>query len=246
MGEFSADGAPANGQPTINDLPQPQIHPLPQKPPVMQENKHAPIPMHQPKPQKTVSVETIESPAMHQNSQSYQQAFHHQVPVHVSNGFGHDSHARHPSYASTGTPLSQIPERAIHAAPFQPTQYAQQGYAPQYQMMPQQQHGYFYPPQGPYAAPAPPFVPGAQQQQPQGELDPNGQGAPGSNLVAQEVNGMVYYYDASQLPPPVPAYPPYSAPQVYPGAMGMNGVVAPPSDGYYYPHPGNGTVYYPQ
>ncbi|KAK8014199.1 hypothetical protein PG990_007495 [Apiospora arundinis] len=248
MGEFSTDGAPANGQTTINDLPQPQIHPLPQKPQVMQENKHASIPMHQPKPQKTVSVETIESPAMHQNSQSYQQAFHHQVPVHVSNGFGHDPHARHPSYASTGTPLSQIPERAIHAAPFQPTQYAQQGYAPQYQMMPPQQHGYYYPPQGPYAAPAPPFVPGAQQPQPQGEMDPSGQGAPGSSLVAQEVNGMVYYYDASQMPPPVQSYPPYSAPQVYPGAggvMGMNGV-APPPDGYYYPHPGNGTVYYPQ
>lgn len=249
MGEFSADGAPAGGQTTINDLPQPQIHPLPQKPPVMQENKHIPIPMHQPKPQKTVSVETIETPAMQQNSQSYQQAFHHQVPVHVSNGYGHDAHGRHPSYASTGTPLSQIPERAIHAAPFQPTQYAQQGYAPQYQMMPQQQHGYYYPPQGPYGAPAPPFVPGAQQPPPQSELDPsNGQAAPGSNLVAQEVNGMVYYYDASQLPP-VPSYPPYSAPQVYPGAggvMGMNGVVAPPSDGYYYPHPGNGTVYYPQ
>ncbi|ORY57289.1 CASC3/Barentsz eIF4AIII binding-domain-containing protein [Pseudomassariella vexata] len=247
------EGPPAFGQTAINELPQPQTHPLPQKP-TFQENKSVPIPMHQPRPQKTVSLENIESPTMQQHPQSYQQAFHHQVPVQVSNGFGQESHACHPSYPShhsTGTPLSQIPERAIHAAPFQPTQYSQQSFYPPYQVMPSQQN-FYYPPPAPYAAGAPPFVPGAQQGQPQNDANQaNSQTASGSNLVAQEVNGMVYYYDATQLPPPPPpppmaAYPPYSAPQGYPapgGVMSLNGIVTPSPDGFYYPQPG---VYYPQ
>lgn len=233
------DGAPAVGHSTIGDLPQPQTHPLPQKP-GMQESQPTSIPMHQPRPQKTVSVENIESPTAHQMSQPYQQAFHHQVPVQVSNGLGHETHSRNPSYPqhSTGTPLSQIPERAIHAAPFQPTQYSQQGYYPPYQMMPQSQ-GYYYPPPAPYSAAAPNFVPGTQPGQSPGD-------AAAPNLVAQEVNGMVYYYDASQLPQ-MPTYPPYSAAQGYPGpngVMNLNGMVTPSPDGFYYQQPG--AVYYPQ
>ncbi|RYP35095.1 hypothetical protein DL767_004000 [Monosporascus sp. MG133] len=243
-------------QPTISDLPQPQTHPLPQKP-AFHENRPASIPMHQPRPQKTVSVADIESPTLQQaQSQPYQQAFHQQVPVQVSNGLGQDSHTRHPSYPSqhsTGTPLSQIPERAIHAAPFQPqpAQYTQQTYYPPYQMG-LAPHAYYYPQPGypgtiaPSAA-APAFVPGVQQGQPQSESSanqPGGQAQPGSNLVAQEVNGMVYYYDASQLAP-VSTYPPYSPPQGYPMAGGMNGMVTSP-DGYYYPPSGPGVVYYPQ
>ncbi|KAI1497106.1 CASC3/Barentsz eIF4AIII binding-domain-containing protein [Biscogniauxia marginata] len=243
-------------QPTISDLPQPQTHPLPQKP-AFQENRPVPIPMHQPRPQKQVSVADIESPEIQENpSEPYQQAFHQQVPVQVSNGLGQESHVRHSSYNSqhsTGTPLSQIPERAIHAAPFQPNQFAQQNYYPPYQMM-QPQQGYYYPP-APYPgmappAGAPPFVPGAQQnQQPQGETptsQPSAQNQPNSNLVAQEVNGMVYYYDASQLPP-MTAYPPYSAPQGYPMPnVGMNSMVTPSPDGFYYPPSAPGVVYYPQ
>ncbi|KAK9782575.1 putative CASC3/Barentsz eIF4AIII binding-domain-containing protein [Seiridium cardinale] len=239
-------GAPAVGQTTISDLPQPQTHPLPQKP-AHQESQHTSIPMHQPRPQKTVSLENIEPPTMMPNSQPYQQAFHHQVPVQVSNGFNHDSHTRHPSYArhTTGTPLSQIPERAIHAAPFQPTHYSQQGYYPPYQMA--QPQGYYYPPATPYSGAAPTFVPGTQP--PQGQNDStqsNGQLGNGASLVAQEVNGMVYYYDASQLPQ-MPSYPQYPASQGYPtsnGAMSINGMVTPTQDGYYYPQPG--AVYYPQ
>ncbi|KAI1641429.1 CASC3/Barentsz eIF4AIII binding-domain-containing protein [Biscogniauxia mediterranea] len=257
----AVDSAPAEKplvavQPTIGDLPQPQTHPLPQKP-AFQENRAVPIPMHQPRPQKTVSVADIESPEIQENaSEPYQQAFHQQVPVQVSNGLGQESHARHSSYNSqhsTGTPLSQIPERAIHAAPFQPNQFAQQNYYPPFQMM-QPQQGYYYPP-APYPgmappAGAPPFVPGAQQnQQPQGETttsQPNAQNQPNPNLVAQEVNGMVYYYDASQLPP-MTAYPPYSAPQGYPMPnVGMNGMVTPSPDGFYYPPSAPGVVYYPQ
>ncbi|KAI1389746.1 CASC3/Barentsz eIF4AIII binding-domain-containing protein [Hypoxylon trugodes] len=256
------DGAPGEGphgigQPIINDFPAPQSQPLMQKP-HFQENRSVPIPMHQPRPQKTVSVAGIESPEMqHNSSQPYQQAFHQQVPVQVSTNLGQESHTRHPSYPSqhsTGTPLSQIPERAIHAAPFQPNQFGQQNYYQPYPIM--QQQGYYYP-QTSYpstlapSATAPAFVPGGQQAQPQGETpssQPNGQNTPSSNLVAQEVNGMVYYYDASQLPP-VSSYPSYPTPQGYPmpgGVVGMNGMVPPNPDGYYFSPPGPGVVYYPQ
>jgi hypothetical protein len=57
---------------------------------------------------------------------------------------------------------------------------------------------------------------------------------------------MVYYYDASQLPP-VNNYPAYSAPQSYqPSVMGMGGMVTPSPDGFYYPQQASGMVYYPQ
>lgn len=254
-----ADGSAGAGQP-INEFPVSQPYHSSQKP-AFQENRPVPIPMHQPRPQKTVSVAGIESPEFQQNSsQPYQQAFHQQVPVQVSTTLSQESHARHSSYQSqhsTGTPLSQIPERAIHAAPFQPTQFSQQTYYQPYQMM-QPQQGYYYP-SAPYpgalgpSATTPTFVPAAQQPQPQPQSEgptsqPNGQGTPGSNLVAQEVNGMVYYYDASQLPP-VATYTPYPAPQGYPvpgGVVGMNGMVTPSPDGYYYPPSGPGVVYYPQ
>lgn len=253
----AVDGAPAEGfagvgQPPMNDVSALQIQPTTQKP-TFQENRPVPLPMHQPRPQKAVSVAGIESPEMHQTpSQPYQQAFHQQVPVQVSTSLGQESHVRHASYPSqhsTGTPLSQIPERAIHAAPFQPNQFAQPNYYQPYQMV-QPQQGYYY--SAPYpSATAPTFVPGAQQGQPQGETppnQPNGQSTPNPNLVAQEVNGMVYYYDASQLPP-MPAYTPYPAPQGYPmpgGVVGMNGMVTPSPDGYYFPPSAPGVVYYPQ
>lgn len=265
----AVDGAPAEGPASIghpmNDFSIPHTQPPAQRP-TFQENRQVPLPMHQPRPQKTVSIAGIESPEMQHNpSQAYQQAFHQQVPVQVSTSLGQESHARHPSYQSqhsTGTPLSQIPERAIHAAPFQPNQFAQQNYYQPYQMM-QPQQGYYYP-STPYPgsmappATAPTFVPGTQQPQSQGETpasQPNGQNTPNSNLVAQEANGMVYYYDASQLPPPPPppppmtTYNPYPPPQGYPmpgGVVGMNGMVTPSPDGYYYPPSGPGVVYYPQ
>ncbi|KAI0402552.1 CASC3/Barentsz eIF4AIII binding-domain-containing protein [Xylaria palmicola] len=237
---------PANASnPALNERPQTQTHPLPPKPPFT-ETRGASIPMHQPRPQKTVSVASIESP-----ENSYHQAFHQQVPIQVSNGMSQDAHVRHSSYPSqhsTGTPLSQIPERAIHAAPFQPNQFPQQGYYPPYPMMPPQQ-GYYYPPP-PYPSAIAPgttaFVPGSQSsQQPQSEIGsaPSAaQGQHNSNLVAQEVNGMVYYYDASQLAP-MPPYP-YPASQSYPmPGVAMNGIVTPSPEAYYYPTPG---VYYPQ
>ena len=247
----------------ISDFPQPQTHPLPQKP-IFPENRTASIPMHQPRPQKNISVADIESPTMSQGPPPFQQAFHQQVPLQVANGLPHETHTRQPSYPSqhsTGTPLSQIPERAIHAAPFQPHVYG--GAQPMYNQQPYQaqtQQGFYYGPgySGPGMAPPPAgsgfvpsgqpgmpghFMPQNQPDQPAAQVG-NAAGPPSSNLVAQEVNGMVYYYDASQLPPSN-NYPSYSAPQGYqPGVMGMNGVVTPSPDTYYYPQPG--MVYYPQ
>jgi len=262
----------AAAESSISALPQPQTHPLPQKP-VFQENRPNPIPMHQPRPQKAVSVETIESPTM-------ALPFHQQM-AQVAGGFPQDTHTRNPSYPShtTGTPLSQIPERAIHAAPFQPNAYPQQGYyGPNpYQMIPppqhphphphphpQQQPGYYYPQgygggMGPPATPAGGFAPPAQQQQPPpsgfgqpgqgdpaGSHPPGGQGGQGGNLVAQEVNGMVYYYDASQIPA-VTGYPSYPGPQNYvPSVVNMGGVATPNPEGFFYPQTAPGVVYYPQ
>ncbi|KAH6710052.1 CASC3/Barentsz eIF4AIII binding-domain-containing protein [Verticillium dahliae] len=242
---------------SLNGMPQPHTHPLPQKP-IFQENRQQSIPMHQPRPQKTVSVAGIESPTLDQ--QPFHQAFHQQVPPQVSNGLGPDGHSRQPSYPShlsTGTPLSHIPERAIHAAPFQPTHYGQQnyyGHQQSYGMMPQQP-GYYQPPAYnggvmPSPASAVPFIPASQQAQSQNypQQSQYEQHGPGGNpgMVAQEVNGMVYYYDASQMPPSN-NYQGYQGPPVYgSGVPGMAGMVTPSPDGFFYPQQAPGMVYYPQ
>jgi len=244
---------------SIDDLPRPQTYPLPQKP-TFRENRPNPIPMHQPRPQKAVSVADIESPATlsFNPPQQHQQPFHQQVPVQVNgNNYKHDNmlHSRNPSYpsqASTGTPLSQIPERAIHAQPFQPNPYQQQAsnfYSPApYMPAPQ---GYYYPPSYSQPGAAPPFVPPQSQQQQQPPFSQPNQQPDTTNLVAQEVNGMVYYYDAAQIPA-VATFPAYQAPPSYPmqqvgGVVGMGGMMTPSPDGFYYPQaPQQGVVYYPQ
>ncbi|KAG5991753.1 hypothetical protein E4U54_003818 [Claviceps lovelessii] len=262
---------PATEVSSINELPQPQTHPLPQKPST-QETRPKSIPMHQPRPQKNISVADIESPATTHGGApppAFQQAFHQQVPVQVANGYAQEphSHSRRASYQQqiAGTPLSQIPERAIHAAPFQPGAYSQQpSYYGQQVYAAQPQQGYYYPPG--YSAsnmapsgPAPGCIPGGPPAgvpnsfvpQTQPEQGPSAQAhghstSSNSNLVAQEVNGMVYYYDASQIAP-VNSYPPYPGPQNYqPGVMGMGGMVTPSPDGFYYPQHASGMVYYPQ
>jgi hypothetical protein len=259
---------------SLDDLPRPQTYPLPQKP-TFRENRPNPIPMHQPRPQKAVSVADIESPATlsFNPPQQHQQPFHQQVPIQVNgNGYSNDNmlHSRDPSYpsqASTGTPLSQIPERAIHAQPFQPNPYQPQSqnfYQQSYQAMPPPSQGYYYSQnfnQGiaPSAGGAPPFVPAPSQQnqqqppysQPSQQSDAAAQ-ASVQNLVAQEVNGMVYYYDAAQIPA-VATFPAYQQPpsQSYPmqqvgGVVGMGGMMTPSPDGFYYPQAPQGVVYYPQ
>ncbi|KAI9881559.1 MAG: hypothetical protein M1830_000123 [Pleopsidium flavum] len=251
----------------ITTLPQSQSYPLPQRP-TFRENRPVPIPMHQPRPQKAVSVADIESPAgltFHPPQQQQQQPFHQQVPhqvnshIHAQDLSMYPSHSRHPSHpsqASTGTPLSQIPERAIHAQPFQPFPYLQpQGYYAQQYPAPAV---YFYPPASggspsfsPTAAStvaAPAYLPSLQQYPVVVPIapttaDPAGQ----AGTVAHESNGMVYYYDASQLSATAGTtngYPVagYTVPQPG-GVVGMGGMMTPP-DGYYYPQP-QGGVYYP-
>jgi hypothetical protein len=75
---------------------------------------------------------------------------------------------------------------------------------------------------------------------------PTGQG----NTVAQESNGMVYYYhDSSQFyPGAAGAYPPagYALPPQPGGVVGMGGMMTPSPDVYYYPQPGQGGTYYGQ
>jgi hypothetical protein len=195
------------------------------------ENWRSNIPVHQPKPQKAISMMGIENTAHMPTSE--QQPFHHQIPQ-VNGAYTPDhppfSHSRHQSFAqpTVGTPLSNIPERAIHAQPFQP--YGQPG-APQYPN-PYQPAGYYYPQQYPPNAPviAPMFIQNdnGSQQNGQGYLIPTigpaapgapiagaptpmgmnmGSGAP-SGMVAHEQNGMVYYYDPAQL---------YTSQQGHPG-----------------------------
>lgn len=239
-----------------------QPYPLPQKP-TFRENRPNSVPMQHPRPQKAVSVDNIESPAAMQFNppQQYQQLFQHQVPTQANgHAYGQEAqihpHSRNASYqGSTGTPLSQIPERAIHAQPFQPTTYQQQQgfYPPQYQVMPQQQ-GYYYPQQynTSMSAQAPNFAPSAaQQQQAYGQVAPT-DASQQPNLVAQEVNGMVYYYDAAQIPAAAAAaYPSYASPPAYQvQQMGnvslQHGMMTPSPDGFYYPQPQQAVVYYPQ
>ncbi|CAI4215385.1 unnamed protein product [Parascedosporium putredinis] len=238
------------GESLINTFPPPQTHPLPQKP-SFQETHPTPIPMHQPRPQKTVSVADIESPTLNQHPSQqqqppqqqppYQQAFHQQMPMQMANGGPPDNHTRNPSFQSQhsiGTPLSQIPERAIHAAPFQPNAYPQPPYYNQPYPVMQTQPNYYYPAQPPYAGGNLPS---------QASTAPAFANAQGQGPIAQEVNGMVYYYDPSQMQAVNP-YQNYPGPQGYvPGMVSMPGMVAPNPESYYpYPQTAQGMVYYPQ
>ncbi|KAF2231751.1 hypothetical protein EV356DRAFT_451523 [Viridothelium virens] len=246
----------------------PHSVPLPQKP-TYRENWPAQLPMHQPRPQKAISVTGIESPmstSVHAPQQQEQQPFHQQVPSHMNGQaapapaatadmptfYPHSRQMSHPSQFSGETPLSNIPERAIHAQPFQPPTFQQPVYPPTYSA----QGGYFYAPANSglqYSAPLPPgavtvpvFVPA-----PYGQALPNAASGPGpdpntsasgavqSNMVAHEQNGMVYYYDPSQLYNHGEGYPAtgYTVP-------GMGGMMTPSPDGYYYPQVPSGPVYY--
>ncbi|KAL9609017.1 MAG: hypothetical protein Q9167_006180 [Letrouitia subvulpina] len=246
----------------VVNIPPVPGYPLPEKP-TYRENRPTPLPMYQPKPQKAVSVTDIESPAtlaFNPPQQQDQQPFHQQVPVQVagqtyqqdSSLYPHSRHPSHPSQASGGTPLSQIPERAIHAQPFQPYTYA-----PPPAFYPQQFAPtlYYYPStdqlqvSGPSIA-ASAFVPGQQYSYPTAVAPPpavsSTEATAQAGTVAHESNGMVYYYDSSQLnaggegnPPFVPAS--YSMPPSS-GVVGMGGMITPPMQ--YFPQP-SPAVYYP-
>ncbi|KAF2468605.1 uncharacterized protein BDR25DRAFT_326755 [Lindgomyces ingoldianus] len=243
--------SPQSGTPAGNMGTQ-QPYPLPQKP-TYRENWQGQLPMHQPRPQKAVSVAGIESPAsmtFNPPQQQEQQPFHQQVPTHMNGGtssaeqqsfYPHARQLSYPSQASTGTPLSNIPERAIHAPAFQPFQ--QPGFQPQNFAV---QPGYYYPPQNgaqpqflPPGGMVPMFVPNPQQA---GFVMPMAAAtvpaAPPSagqaNMVAYESNGMTYYVDPSQLYAAAPPLEGYS--QTSYAVPGMGGMMTPSPEGaYYYP-----------
>ncbi|CAK3949154.1 Hypothetical predicted protein [Lecanosticta acicola] len=142
-----------------------QVHtfPLPQQP-TFQGTPTTTV--HQPRPQKAISVTGIESPAVLQHAPAppESQPFQNQLPPHMHEqpAFAQAPQAyfsprQQYSYpqAQNGTPLSNIPEQAINAPSFQPPmmQYAQ----PYYGYPPQQ--GFYYPPGPSGYQPMPMYVP---------------------------------------------------------------------------------------
>ena len=184
------------------------------------EKRSEDLPIHHPKPERSLQVADIESPVgMEFNPPtSQQQPFHQQVPIqYVSQPvpsvplqqLPHSRHPSHPSQASGGTPLPQIPETAIHAQPFQPYSHpppAPQGYYPHQYPPPM----YFYPPPD-HSAGSPAatstFVPSQQYfyplplptAAPPPPPPPQAESNTQSGTVAHESSGMVYYYNSSEL-----------------------------------------------
>ncbi|KIW11254.1 hypothetical protein PV08_10554 [Exophiala spinifera] len=244
----SRTGMPiVNGPMGLNTVP-PNIPP----PPFYGSHSTA-IPMHQPRPQKTVSVADIESPAAYSVKAPQQQQdlpFHQQVPAHMAASQADErvppAPQTLPGMAGT-TPLSQIPEGAVFAQGFQP--YPVMG-GPGYFTTPYANGLLYYPGMGgngsfsvPITGPAmaPSFIPGSQAH-PVNYVHAPGpaEGGTGNNLMAHESNGMVYYYNP-------PAYPTDSQGgfQQYPSVAGnvmpmANGL---PSQPLYYPGVSNGMFY---
>ncbi|KAI9883856.1 MAG: hypothetical protein M1823_004367 [Watsoniomyces obsoletus] len=255
---------------------------MPALPPHMAyQNYSASLPMHQPRPQKTVSVAGIDSPERMAFPppplQQEQQPFHQQVPHEVNgSGYPHDgliSHhpphsrgASYPSQPSAGTPLSHIPDRAIHAQPFQPQGYPMPGYGPVHHHHHPPHgaappHPMYYPAPDPRMAGYPPmvtssgpsgpiYVPmmsmGHHGAAPPPPHPPHPSAAGPGGTVAQESNGMVYYYDAAQLYGAGGGGYPAATYAVAPpgGVVGMGGMMTPAPDGFYYPPTAPGPVYY--
>ena len=123
-----------------------------------QESVPANIPMHQPRPQKAVTVASIESPrrgGLSAADQQEDQLFHHQVPAHVKHpstlptpqNFVHSRQLSMHGGQDGNSPLTNIPEGAINAQAFQPLMMPQQPYYPPgYGMQPVYYYG---PPQVP-------------------------------------------------------------------------------------------------
>lgn len=256
---------PLSGHQTPNGM---QMHtfPLPQQP------TYQGIPtttVHQPRPQKTISVTGIESPAALQQAPGAQDAqpFQNQLPAHMNEqmGFGQPSSMYsprqqfpYPQPPQSATPLSGIPEQAIHAPSFQPPMmgfgapppyYApygppppQQYYYPHgqggYQPMPM----YAPPPQSYMMSPPVPAMP-PQQAPPQPppsqptESDSQQAAQAPSGMVAHESNGMVFYLPASEAPQQ-PQGESYQPAESFVPSYAMPGLPPPtpaPETSYYYP-----------
>jgi hypothetical protein len=227
----------------INHIPAVQL-PFP----AMYGGHSTTIPMHQPRPQKAVSLADIESPASFQfkaPQQQQEQPFHQQVPSHFGNQYPDEKVGAPPvqptvSAVAGATPLSQIPEGAVYAPGFQP--YPVMG-GPSYYGAPYNNGPVFYPTMadtGSFGLPmggpalAPNFIPGSQSH-PVSYMPPTGpaEGAVAGSMMAHETNGMVYYYNPTMFTPGV-----QSGMQQFPTAP--NGSIMPMADGV----PGQAPFYY--
>jgi len=203
------------------------------------------IPMHQPRPQKAVSVADIESPVSFPfmaPRQQHEQPFHHQVPPHMTGSHTDDgglkSGLQSHSVVSGGTPLSQIPEGAIYGAGFPaypvmpPPTYFGSPYTngPVFYHPSLAEGGAFGLPVAGAAGLPPAFVPGSQSHPLPGSVEAGVQ----PSTVAHESNGMVYYYNPSlyQNEPHAPV-PHFS----------MGPAMAAPTPFYYPPSVPNGMFY---
>ncbi len=200
-------------------------YPLPQMPQFQGTPTTA---LHQPRPQKTISVTGIESPAILQQQAGEPQPFQNQLPAHMNEQsvyqqppppqpyFSPQQQYQYPTHPPAGTPLSGIPEQAMHAPNIQPPSYGQPPYYPTY---PPQQ-GFYYPPSGQSGypqmpmymmpppqgyMPPPPAPPMSELQPPSQQSRPissssqqESQQASQSGMVAHESNGMVFYVPASE------------------------------------------------
>ena len=245
-------GPMPNGQPSLG-FQQGQPFPLPSRP-AFRENRDAQIPMHQPRPQKTVSVATIESPSsapVHAPKQKEQQPFHQQFPAHIhgqpspheqSLPSAQTQQASGPQAAQTLS--STLPNRAVNAQPFQPNPhdgffqpYPMQNmlYYPQAEQATQYgaDHGpalYVQPTQqGSYLVP---MLMGPPPPPPPPPPPNEGSRAESGTTVPYESNGTVYYYDPSQFGGNGESIMP--ANYAVPGAGGM---MTPGPEGYYYSQP---------
>ena len=194
------------------------------------------IPMHQPRPQKTLSLADIESPAalsVRAPQQQREQPFHHQVPTFAQGEQGMQQALHNGAMgidsAPQGTPLSHIPEGAVYANPFQPFPQMQQMMYPAYTATPGFYNGMQYGPlmQMPMAAGYAP-APGQMNQQMSMAMPP-------------DPNGMVYYFNQSQYTANGMGQDQYPAQ----GSMHVQPMMNPQAP-YYYPPAPNGNFYPPQ
>lgn len=270
---MTTPNGPLSGQHTPSGMLQIHTYPLPQQP------IHQGTPtstMHQPRPQKAISVTGIESPALLQQVPSNEpQPFESQLPPHMSQApafaqpppqqpyFSPRQQYAYPQQPQAGTPLSGIPEQAMHAQPFQPPMpYGQSPfYAPQvYPPQPQQQHYYYSPPTAPDAyAPMPMYMSGPPQSYPMmpppaqhlpppqpelpaSEQQESQQGGGQSGMMAHESNGMVFYVPRSEVQEQDAGQQNYQPAESFVPSYAMPGLPPPTpapeaSAGYYYPAP---------
>ncbi|KAF2482708.1 CASC3/Barentsz eIF4AIII binding-domain-containing protein [Neohortaea acidophila] len=252
---------PLSGHQTPIGMMQMHSYPPPQQP------AHFGTPtttVHQPRPQKTISVSGIEPPPSQQGDA---QPFRNQLPAHMHElqqpapppaPYFSPQHLVSPPQLQAGTPLTGIPEQAIHAPTFQPPPFGQAAYYAPYGAPPPQT--YYYPQSAPHSYAQMPMYPmGAQhgymvgahgQQMPQQQHPhhhqhslpqpsssvPNDVQRAPSGMVAHESNGMVYYVPASeaqqseQYQPAEGFVPTYAMPGLPPPTPAPEGSME-----YYYP-----------